>query len=106
MAVVGDVFEGQSSVDNNNYLTIQPADGYEAHIEQIFANGGGKLKISSYDGSTEAVFLDLSLAGGDSWPVNGNVIPVTYAKYVRVQNLNGAAIVLGFKGYYTKVPAA
>jgi len=106
MAAVGDIFEGQSSVADNGYLTIQPADGYEATVMHIFANGGGKLKVSSYDGSTEIVFVDLSAAGGDPWPVNGNPTPVSYAKYARVQNLNGAAMVIGYKGFYTKVPAA
>lgn len=106
MPDLGDAFKGQASVDNNNYLTIQPAEGYEATIMQIWANGGGKLKVSVYDGSTEAVLVDLSSAGGDAWPVNGNVIPVTYGQYARVQNLSGSAMVIGYAGYYTKVPAA
>lgn len=103
MPVVGEIFEGQSSVANNGYLTIQPASGEEAVIVEIFANGGGKLKVNNYDGTTEVTKLDLSSAGGDPWPVHGDCLPVTNSKYIRVQNLNGAAMIMGWKGFYTKV---
>ena len=101
---VGDVFANVESVANDAYMTIRPADGAEAVITYITVAGGGKCKISHYDGTNEALIIDLSGAGGDGMPFCGQGFPVTYTDYLRVQNKSGsAAVVMGYAGYYTKV---
>ena len=99
---VGDVFANVESVANDAYMTIRPADGAEAVITYITVAGGGKCKISHYDGTNEALIIDLSSAGGDAMPFAGQGFPVTYTDYLRVQNVNDAALIMGYAGYYTK----
>lgn len=99
---VGDVFANVESVDNDAYMTIQPASGAEAVVTYITVNGGGKVKISHYDGTNEAIIVDLSSAGGDAIPFSGQGFPVTNTDYLRVQNKSGGALIMGYAGYYTK----
>ena len=100
---VGDVYADLQSISNDAYLTIQPASGAEAVITYITVNGGGKCIISQYDGTDEAVIMDLSAAGGDPMPFAGQGFPVNNTTYLRVQNKSGsAAVVMGYAGYYTK----
>lgn len=100
---VGDVFADIQSIANDGYLAIQPASGSEAVISYITVNGGGKVKVSHYDGTDEAIIIDLSAAGGDAIPFAGQGFPVNNTTYLRVQNKNGAALIIGYAGYYTKV---
>lgn len=100
---VGDVFANMESVSNDGYLTIQPASGAEAVITYITVNAGGKCIVSHYDGTNEAVIIDLSSAGGETMPFAGQGFPVTNTDYLRVQNKSGAALIMGWAGYYTKV---
>lgn len=102
MAAVGDVYTGLESVADNGYHTIQPASGGEAVVTYITVAGGGKVIISHYDGTYEAVLMDLSVNGGDSMPFGGQGFPVTNGTYLRVQNVSGGALVIGHSGYYTK----
>ena len=101
--VVGDVFANVESVADDGYMTIRPAEGAEAVITYITVNGGGKCIVSHYDGTNEAVIMNLSSAGGEAMPFAGQGFPVTYTDYLRVQNKSGGALVMGYAGYYTKV---
>lgn len=100
---VGDMYWQLASVANDGYLTIQPSSGDEVVITYITVNGGGKVKISHYDGTYEAIIVDLSAAGGDAIPFSGQGFPINNSCYLRVQNKNGADLILGCVGYYTKV---
>ena len=102
MPAKNDVYANIESVANDGFMTIQPASGSEAVVTYITVNGGGKVKISHYDGTNEAVIMDLSLLGGESIPFAGQGFPVTNADYLRVQNKSGAALIMGYAGYYTK----
>lgn len=103
MPAKDDVFANIESVANDGFMTIQPASGSEAVVTYITVNGGGKVKISHYDGTNEAIIRDLSSVGGDSMPFAGEGFPVTNTDYLRVQNKNGATLIMGYAGYYTKV---
>ena len=102
MPAKDDVFANIESIANDAYMTIQPASGAEAVVTYITVNGGGKVKISHYDGTNEAIIRDLSSTGGDPMPFAGEGFPVTNTDYLRVQNKNGAALIMGYAGYYTK----
>jgi len=99
---VGDVYADIQSIANDAYLTIQPASGAEAVITYITVNGGGKVKVSHYDGTDEAIIMDLSAAGGDAIPFCGQGFPVNNGTYLRVQNKSGGSLIMGYAGYYTK----
>lgn len=102
MPAKDDVYANIESVSNDGYLTIQPASGAEAVITYITVNAGGKCIVSHYDGTNEAVIIDLSSAGGDAMPFAGQGFPVTNTDYLRVQNKSGGSLVMGYAGYYTK----
>lgn len=102
MSATGDVYADIQSIANDGYLTIQPQAGEECVVSYITVNGGGKVKVSHYDGTNEAVIIDLSSAGGDTMPFCGQGFPVNNTDYLRVQNKNGAALIIGYAGRVTK----
>ena len=103
MPAKDDVFANIESVADDGYMNIQPASGAEAVITYISVNGGGKCIVSHYDGANEAVIINLSSTGGEAMPFSGQGFPITNADYLRVQNKSGAALIMGYAGYYTKV---
>ena len=105
MPAVGDVFEELSTIANNAWLTIQPASGHEAVITYITVNGGGKVNVYHTDGTLYSKIINLEAAGGDAMPFAGQGFGITNAHYLLVENKNGADLIIGFTGSYTKVTA-
>lgn len=103
MAVVGDAFTEIETIANNARMTIQPASGHEAVVTYITVNGGGKVNVYHTDGTLYSKIIDLSGAGGDAVPFCGQGFPITNGHYLLVENKNGADLIIGFSGSYTKV---
>ena len=93
----GDVFSGgPTSVAAGAYLDIQPGAGVEAVITNIFY--GGAVEIYYYDGAQQILaFSDVS-AGA----VLNSSFHVVNARRIRVKNVTGAAIYIGYDGVQTK----
>ena len=102
---VGDVFANIESVADDGYMTIRPASGHEAVITYITVNGGGKVNVYHTDGTLYSKIINLEATGGDALPFAGQGFGITNARYLLVENKNGADLIIGFTGSYTKVSA-
>ena len=97
MAAGGDAFNiAPTSVNAGNYLDIKTTGSNEAVIHNIYF--GGKVEISSYDGTNECIW--------DQEDGQGAVINmsshVTNLVYLRVKNVDSGAIFIAADGMYTK----
>ena len=103
MPAKDDVFANIESVADDGYMNIQPASGGEAVITYIAIPSGSNFIITFYDGSNSIVLEDKELSASvDPLPFRGEGFPVTNSKYIRVQNKDGGALLMGYTGYYTK----
>lgn len=92
---VNDVISDCQSVANTAYLSIQPASGVEWVIHNI--DFGGAVEISRYDGTDEIIFRTESAIGEYAC-----VRHVTNGQYLRVKNVSGGTIKIGYDGVQTK----
>lgn len=92
---VGDAVVGDSSISNNSYLDIQPSLGAEWFIHSIFH--ADAVEIHWYDGSNDI------LVGSPTGP-NWEAISarVTNDIYLRVKNIAGATMSIGYSGVVSK----
>lgn len=91
----GSVVTNLESVADNAYLTIQPADGDEWVINNLYY--AGAVEIYRYDG-TNSILIDSPTAAGALLSCN---LRCTYGDYVRVKNVSGDAAILGYDGIMT-----
>ncbi len=95
MAIAGDPWVKEpTSVNQNDYLSIQPESGHCADLFYIFH--AYPIKVFWYDG-TNAIEWE----GGDKAVLQGHCIPCTNTRYIRVQNTHTAAQYIGWTGKYT-----
>lgn len=93
---VGDATVGLSSIASASYLTIQPGAGVEWIIHNLYYPDAVEIYLS--DGTNEIKFdFDIS-AGGRL----GYVFHVTNTHYLRVKNVSGATMYIGYDGVVTK----
>ena len=97
---VGDVFEDFSAnVANGDYLSVQPAAGYQAVVHNLF--WAGSVELYNQEGANQILYRTPAAgAGGDAF----YAYHVTNTHYIRIKNISGGAIHLAFDGVYTKEP--
>jgi hypothetical protein len=93
---VGDVVSGLSSVASGAYLDLRPSAGVEWVLHNVYY--GGRVEISFYDGSNEVVFEVDSGPGSLRW----EEFHCTNSLRIRVKNVSGGAIYIGYDGVQTK----
>ena len=99
MVNTGDVFSALIQVSNNAYLDIQPASAYNAVVYNIYYTGAVEFYWS--DGSNNIKFDSDAYGGGaGSGARKGLVHHVTNSYYLRVKNVSGSAIYIGYNGRY------
>lgn len=89
-------------VADDGYLAVKAATGEEAEIRFITLAAGTTAVISHYDGTDEVPIKTIVTNNGTVVSF-GLAFPVTDTKYLRVQNLSGAAKKIGYSGVITKV---
>lgn len=92
---INDVVSDTQSIADTAYLTIQPGVGVEWSIHNI--DFAGAVQISKYDGTDEVVFRIETAAGEYAC-----VRHVTNGQYLRVKNVSGGTLVIGYDGVQTK----
>jgi len=92
---VNDTVSNCESVANAAYLTIQPSGTTEWVIHNI--DFGGAVEISRFDGTNEIIFRTESAIGEYAC-----VRHVTNSDYLRVKNISGGTIKIGYDGVVTK----
>jgi len=92
----GDTKVDASNVANNQFLTVQPPSGEEWAI--LFLSYEGSVEFYYPCDGTVEVFYDSDTGRG----YFVGRIPVTNAKYLKVKNVSGAAIDIGYGAYQTK----
>ena len=93
---IGDVVSALSSIADDAYLTIQPAAGVEWCVKNILFPATKAVELYFYDGTNE-VLLDSASASWVSYSYDLN-----NTRYLRVKNVSGAAIYIGYTGIVTK----
>lgn len=96
----GDVWTYQASVANGAYQNIQPGVGYEAHICNFW--GSGAIEVYQYDGTNEVLVNEVN---SSPYAIAKFIYPVNNTYYLRIKNVSGGTIYVGFSGIYTKVGA-
>ena len=86
---------GNSSVANDAYLTIQPGAGVEWVIHNLFLGDTGN--IETYDGSNAIVFE----TGAAGW-VGNLELHCTNTDYIRIQNKSGDSARFGYDGIISR----
>lgn len=92
----GDVTSNIASVANNAYLDLQPAAGVEWCIHNI--SYAGAVEIYFYDGSN-LLKVDSDTTFGGRFCM---LYHCTNAKYYRVKNVSGSAMLISYDGVVTK----
>lgn len=93
---VGDVKNGLSSVATGEFLDIQPSEGEEWVIHNVYHEDGVELYL--YDG-TNSLLFDAELGKGIYAKF---AFHVTNSIWVRVKNTAGSAKLIGYDGVQTK----
>lgn len=93
---VGDIVSDIVNVASGAYLDIQPSAGIEWIIHNIYY--GNRVEISFYNGTIEVVFEVDSGPGSLRW----EEFHCTNGRRIRVKNVSGAAINIGYDGVQTK----
>lgn len=92
---VGDATTGLSSIANNAYLDIQAGIGVEWIIHNIYYPDAVEIYLT--DGTNEIKF-DFDTSSGARL---GYVFHVTNGHYLRVKNVSGATMYIGYDGVVT-----
>lgn len=92
----GDVVADLQSLANNAYLDIQPAEGVEWVINNIYF--GGSVELYYSDGTHEICVDSYIGPGRWSW----EVLHPTHTFYPRIKNVSGNSVYMGYDGVVTK----
>lgn len=93
---VGDVKSDLQVIVNNQYLDIRPPSGEEWVIHNIYHAGDVELYFWS---GTDSILID-SASGAGAWCAY--FWHVTNTVYLRVMNVSGGDIAIGYDGIQTK----
>lgn len=94
---LGDVYNSISaSVANDAYLTIQPSAGVEASIHNIYVPESSGVEIYYSDGVNDVLVVS------NTGSLYSTQFHVTNTYYIRVKNVSGSSINLGYDGIVTK----
>ncbi len=97
MTMLG-IFTSQSVVANGGYLTIRPDSGKEAVVHNIYADDNGDVDIIELyrsDGTNDI------LVGTFKGSYVTCYFHVSNGYYMKVKNVSGISIPLGYDGVYT-----
>lgn len=99
MAAVGDMFTSLDDIGNNAYQDIRPAALHEVVIHNIYWVNASDVEVYRYDGANEVKIQ----------PTNNDGLIAFYAFHcdnthrLRVKNISGGNMRIGYDGMYTKV---
>jgi hypothetical protein len=94
----GDAVNGLASVGSGAYLTIQPGAGVEWIIHNIFVPDGSSSGVEVY-AWTGATFILIATITSSMLTHNFHV---TNTYYMKLKNLAGGALYLGYDGIVVK----
>lgn len=98
--MVGDKIQALESIAAGEDLTIQPTEGEEWVVHNVYHEGAAALYIVRGEGSEAVECLIDSDTELGAW--TGQFFHVTNTQYLKVKNNEVAAAVLGHDGVQTK----
>lgn len=93
---LGSVVSSHQSINNGAYLNIKPSVGDEWVIHNIYVPNGKNVELYWSDGTNES----LQDTNDGAW-LNYH-FHVTASYYLRVKNVSGSSIYIGYDGIQTK----
>lgn len=94
---VGDVVANTASVANGAYMDIQPGEGVEWVIHNLYW-ADGDIELYKYDGSNTIKYHSDTNFGA----LLNVFLHCTNGDYLRIKNVSGDALICGYDGIITK----